>query len=66
LAMPLVLSCFTQWRFMVVWSAMVVLSYSRYYFSSEMAHIACVGVEYVVIFGVLLLEKRRNRDITHS
>jgi alpha-1,6-mannosyltransferase len=66
LAMPLVLSCFTQWRFMVVWSAMVVLSYSRYYFSSEMAHIACVGVEYVVVFGILLLEKRRNRDITHS
>lgn len=66
LAMPLVLSCFTHWRFMVVWSAMAVLSYSRYFFSSEMAHLACVGVEYVVVFGVLLLEKRQWRDIIHS
>ncbi len=65
LAMPLVLSCFTQWRFMVVWSAMVVLSYSSYHFSSEMARIACVGMEYVIVFGFLLLKDQKYNKITH-
>jgi alpha-1,6-mannosyltransferase len=52
-AMPLVLSCFTNWKFMLVWSAMIILSYSKYYVVSDTIYIWCVSVEYVILLGFI-------------
>lgn len=56
IATPLVLSVFTKYKFPIVWSAMVMLSYSAYtppVFGEELWLIA---IEYLVVLGVFLYE----------
>ncbi len=54
LATPLILSVFTNYKFPLVWSFMVVLSYYAYANGSE--NLWVVGVEYAVVFSVFVWE----------
>jgi len=56
LTIPLVLSVFTRYRFMLVWSFMIVLSYSAYVPGGFQENLWLVGVEYVVVIGYFVWE----------
>jgi len=51
IATPLLLSVFTKYRFPIVWSAMVFLSYSAYGPTGFQENLWLVAVEYLVVIG---------------
>jgi hypothetical protein len=51
LTVPLVLSIFTRYRFLLVWSFMIVLSYSAYGPGGFQENLWLVGLEYLVVMG---------------
>ncbi|MCY2688536.1 polyprenol phosphomannose-dependent alpha 1,6 mannosyltransferase MptB [Salinimicrobium sp. TH3] len=53
LATPLVLSVFTRYKFVHVWSLMVVLSYFAYSQAGFQENLWLVAVEYVVVIGMM-------------
>ncbi|UOQ68092.1 glycosyltransferase 87 family protein [Hymenobacter volaticus] len=58
---PLVaLSVFTTYRFALVWSGMVVLSYAAYQTSAYLENSWLLGLEYLTVLAVLAWELRRN------
>ncbi len=56
LVVPLVLSLFTKYRFMLLWSFMVVLSYSAYGPGVFQENLWLVALEYVVVIGFFVWE----------
>lgn len=56
LAIPLALSCFTSYRFIWVWSAVVIFSYNAY-LDPENWHenLWWVGLEYLLVLGFFLI-----------
>ena len=56
LTVPLVLSVFTKYRFMLVWSFMIVLSYSAYGPGGFQENLWLVALEYVVVIGFFVWE----------
>lgn len=65
LATPLLLSLFTRYKYMLVWSLVVVLSYSAYRGAGFEENLWLVGTEYLLVFAVaiweLFLKKDSNR-----
>ena len=59
LSLPIVLCVFTRFRFPIVWSAVVVLSYAKY--SMEDWYLLLVAVEYFVVFAVVAMELHRRK-----
>lgn len=62
-ATPLLLSVFTQYRFVVLWSFLVLLSYSAYGKEGFQEQLWLVAIEYVLAIGFLIWElffRRRN------
>ncbi len=55
-ATPLVLSLFTKYRFPIVWSAFVMLSYSAYGAEGFSENLWLVALEYVVVIAFLIWE----------
>ena len=54
-ATPLLLSVFTRYRFAIVWSLLVMLSYSAY--GEEFnENLSLVAVEYLVVIGMAVYE----------
>ena len=66
LVMPLLFSVFTSYRYMVVWSLMVFLSYSRYQTSLYQENYYLVTLEYLMVIGYLFYEfsKLRRKLLT--
>lgn len=63
LTIPLVLSLFTRYRFMLVWSFMIVLSYTAYGPGGFQENLWLVALEYGVVIGYFVWEvvvKKRN------
>lgn len=56
LTIPLVLSLFTRYRFMLVWSFMIVLSYTTYGPGEFQENLWLVGLEYLVVMGYFVWE----------
>ena len=56
IAIPLLLSVFTKYKFPIVWSLMVMLSYSAYGKDGFHENLWLVALEYVVVIGVALWE----------
>lgn len=56
LASPLLLSVFTSYKFVQVWSLMVVLSYFAYSQPGYEENLWLIGLEYVVVFGAMIWE----------
>ncbi|MFT5385682.1 MAG: alpha-1,6-mannosyltransferase, partial [Saprospiraceae bacterium] len=57
-AMPLVLCIFTRFRFPVIWSALIMLTYINYSYPEYFENLWVVGIEYLVVFGSLAFEVR--------
>lgn len=57
---PLCLSIFTNYRFAIVWSLMVILSYCAYSNPEFQENLWLVALEYLVVMVVLLYEIRKS------
>jgi hypothetical protein len=56
IATPLLLSIFTRYRFALLWSFLVMLSYSAYQNENFTENLFFVAIEYAVVMGMLLYE----------
>ena len=63
LATPLLLSIFTKYKFVLVWSLVVILSYYAYSVEGFEKNLWHVAVEYLIVFGVMFYEifQHKNR-----
>jgi len=61
LATLLLLSVFTNYRFPLVWSIVMILSYQAYANEPWQENLWFVGLEYVVVYGFLIIELIKNR-----
>jgi hypothetical protein len=62
LAFPLLLSLFTRMRFMLLWSALVFISYTAYSEEGVEEQPLLLLLEYSAVIGMLLYELFRNRN----
>ena len=60
IAVPLFLSLFTNYRFPLVWSFFIILSYSAYRTAQYHENLYLVGLEYFCVFGYLIYELKLN------
>lgn len=56
------LAVFTRFRYPMVWSAMAVLSYYAYSNPAFQESLWLVGLEYLMVFGVVVWELSRNKN----
>ncbi len=61
LAVPLVLGCFTPWRFPLWWSFFIMLTYTTYLEEPYRENLWLVGAEYLAVAGIFLYEWYRLR-----
>jgi alpha-1,6-mannosyltransferase len=59
---PFALSLFTTWRFPLVWTAVVFLSYSHYENEKYAEQIGWIALEYAVVLFVAIREWRREAE----
>ncbi|PRX52403.1 glycosyltransferase 87 family protein [Salegentibacter salegens] len=60
-ATPLLLSVFTNFRFALIWSFLVILSYSAYSNAEFKENFWLIAIEYILVIGIFLLEIFRPR-----
>ena len=59
---PLVLlSVFTCYRYVVVWSALIIVSYAAYQSMPYQEHLWLIAMEYVVVIGWMVYELLKNK-----
>ena len=65
IATPLLLSLFTKYRFPIVWSFMVMLSYAAYGENGFHENLLVVGIEYlvVILFYIWELSRKDQREL---
>ena len=56
LAIPLALSVFTEYRYVIIWSAVGILSYFAYSQPNFQENLWVIAVEYVLVLGYFILE----------
>jgi hypothetical protein len=61
-AMPLALCTFTSWRFPILWSALIMLTYINYSYEPYRENLWIVSVEYILVFGYLIYELKYKVD----
>lgn len=54
IATPLLLSVFTEYKYALIWSAAVMLSYAAYQLDSVQENLVLVALEYIAIAGYLI------------
>lgn len=62
IAVPLLISVFTTYRFPFIWSGVVMLSYSAYTAEGFSENLWLVGTEYVILIAYLLWECFRRKE----
>lgn len=61
LATPLLLSIFTRFRFILIWSFTIILSYNAYANNPWQENLLLTTIEYLVVFGFLFYEIKYNK-----
>ncbi|MCB0631512.1 MAG: glycosyltransferase 87 family protein [Saprospiraceae bacterium] len=64
-ALPVVLCMFTNWRFPLLWSALIILTYVNYSYPGYFENLWVVSLEYLLVFGFLIWEIRYKRIQFH-
>lgn len=64
IATPLLLSVFTKYRFPIVWSLIVMLSYSAYELEGFSENLWLVALEYIIVIGFFIWETIKLRKET--
>ena len=60
-ALPVVLCLFTTWRFPIVWSGMIFLTYINYSYEPYRENLWVVALEYAVVAGWLVWEWKTDK-----
>ena len=60
-SLPIVLSVFTKYRFPILWSALVILTYANYSYVPYYENLWIVGFEYVLLSIFVIYEIRKNK-----
>ena len=55
-AMPIVFCVFTRFRFPILWSGLIFLTYINYSYGDYFENLWVVGIEYILVFGYLIYE----------
>ncbi len=58
IALPVVFSVFTRFRFPVLWSGLVFMTYINYSYEPYFENLWVVGMEYIIVAGFLIYEMR--------
>ncbi len=66
IATPLLLSIFTKYRFPIVWSLVVMLSYSAYGIEGFSENLGLVALEYFIVIGFFIWEVIKLRKETNT
>ena len=62
--LPILLCLFTPYRFPILWSALVILSYSHYNQNSNQENYWLIGIEYTSVFIYFIYEILSNGDFS--
>ncbi|MFT6780290.1 MAG: alpha-1,6-mannosyltransferase [Saprospiraceae bacterium] len=62
LIIPVMLSVFVRFRFAVIWSFLIMLSYINYSYDFYFENLWVVGLEYVLVFGMIGFEQIYSRS----
>lgn len=62
----LILSIFTKYKFPLVWSFIIIVSYLAYANSNNTENLWIIGFEYVVVYGVFIWEVFFKKDASTS
>ncbi|MEM9545916.1 MAG: hypothetical protein AAGA77_08080 [Bacteroidota bacterium] len=62
LSIPILLSVFVKWRFAILWSFLVLLTYINYSYDPYWENLWIVALEYLFVFGFLVFEIFRNNN----
>ena len=63
LATPLILSVFTKYKFSIVWSFVIILSYQAYSNLPWQENLWFVAVEYIILYAFLIYELRKKTSV---
>jgi len=68
IATILMLSVFTNYKFPLVWSFIVIISYLAYANTDNTENLWVIALEYVVVFSVFIWEllKKRNKTVIEA
>ena len=66
LVLPLAFSVFTSYRFVILWSFTIFLSYATYQSEVYKENLVLVALEYLLIFMFFIYEIRKNVSFFHS
>jgi len=61
LAIPLMLSVFTKYSFVWVWTFTIFFSYNAYRYPKFDEHLGWVAIEYIVVLSVFLYEVIKHK-----
>ena len=59
-ALPVVLCLFTRFRFPILWSGLIFLTYINYSYGEYFANMWVVGIEYSLVFGYFIWELKKS------
>lgn len=59
LATPIILSVFTKYKFPIIWSCVIILSYQAYANTPWKENLWFVAIEYIAVFSFLIYEIKR-------
>jgi hypothetical protein len=59
-ALPVVLCLFTDWRFPLLWSALILLTYVNYSYPMYFENLWIVALEYLLVIGYLVWEVKQR------
>ncbi|ALJ05083.1 mannosyltransferase [Pseudalgibacter alginicilyticus] len=62
----LVLSIFTKYKFPMVWSFVIILSYLAYANSNNQENLWIIGLEYLIVYSVCIWEVLLKKDLLKS
>ncbi len=63
LAVPLSLCIFTRYKFPILWSLTIILSYTAYIHPQFSENLWMVALEYLVVFGIFMVEIIKNTTL---
>lgn len=61
IALPLAFCLFTDFRYPILWSGLIFLTYINYSYDSYHENLMIVGIEYSLVLGLLIYELKRYR-----
>lgn len=63
IAIPLFLSLFTKYNYPLLWSYLIILSYSAYINTTYQENLCLVGLEYILLYAILIYEVVKNKRL---